>query len=64
MQLAGGHGPLKPTVFRIGHIGYYDVFDLVTALSAVELGLVELGADVVRGAAASRALEAFETVAA
>ncbi len=64
VQLAGGHGPLKPTVFRIGHIGYYDVFDLVTALSAVELGLVELGADVVRGAAASRALEAFETVAA
>jgi aspartate aminotransferase-like enzyme len=64
VQLAGGHGPLKPTVFRIGHIGYYDVFDLVTALSAVELGLVELGADVVRGASASRALEAFETVAA
>ncbi len=64
VQLAGGHGPLKPTVFRIGHIGYYDVFDLVTALSAVELGLVELDADVVRGAAASRALEAFETVAA
>ena len=55
---------MKSTVFRIGHIGYYDVFDLVTALSAVELGLVELGADVVRGAAASRALDAFETVAA
>ena len=64
VQLAGGHGLLKPTVFRIGHIGYYDVFDLVTALAAVELGLVELGADVVRGTAASRALEAFETVAA
>jgi aspartate aminotransferase-like enzyme len=64
VQLAGGHGPLKPTVFRIGHIGYYDVFDLVTALAAVELGLVELGADVVRGVATSRALEAFETVAA
>jgi serine---pyruvate transaminase len=62
VQLAGGHGPLKSTVFRIGHIGYYDVFDIVTALAGVELGLVELGADVERGAAVSRALEAFEGV--
>jgi serine---pyruvate transaminase len=62
VQLAGGHGPLKSTVFRIGHIGYYDVFDIVTALAGVELGLVELGADVERGAAVSRALEAFESI--
>jgi aspartate aminotransferase-like enzyme len=60
VQLANGHGPLKPTVFRIGHIGYYDIFDVVTALAAVELGLVQLGADVTRGQAVSRALEAFE----
>ncbi len=52
---------LKPNVFRIGHIGYYDVFDIVTALAAVELGLVELGADIARGAAASRVFDAFET---
>jgi len=62
VQLAGGHGPLKGTVFRIGHIGYYDVFDIVTALAAVELGLTELGAEVAQGVAVSRALEAFETV--
>jgi serine---pyruvate transaminase len=62
VQLAGGHGPLKPRVFRIGHLGYYDVFDIVTALAATELGLIELGADVPRGVAVSRALEAFEGV--
>jgi aspartate aminotransferase-like enzyme len=60
VTLAPGQGELKGKVFRIGHIGYYDVFDITTALAAVELGLVELGADVERGAAVTRALEAFE----
>jgi aspartate aminotransferase-like enzyme len=62
VQLAGGHGPLKGSVFRIGHIGYYDVYDIVTALAAVELGLAELGADIERGVGISRALDAFQGV--
>ena len=60
VTIAGAHGDLKGKVFRIGHIGYYDVFDITTALAAVELALVELGADVERGVAVTRALEAFE----
>jgi aspartate aminotransferase-like enzyme len=60
VTLAPGQGELKGKVFRIGHIGYYDVFDITTALAAVELALVELGADVERGTAVTRALEAFE----
>jgi len=63
VTLAPGQGELKGKVFRIGHIGYYDVFDITTALAAVELALVELGADVERGAAVTRALEAFEHTA-
>jgi serine---pyruvate transaminase len=59
VTLAGGQGPLKGKVFRIGHIGYYDVFDITTALAAVELALVEAGADVERGVAVTRALEAY-----
>src|ERR671930_849360 len=59
VTLAGGQGPLKGKIFRIGHIGYYDVFDITTALAAVELGLAELGADVERGVAVTRALEAY-----
>ena len=59
VTLAGGHGDLKGKVFRIGHIGYYDVFDIATALGAVELALTDLGAEIERGAAVTRALEAF-----
>jgi aspartate aminotransferase-like enzyme len=60
VTLAPGQGEVKGKIFRIGHIGYYDVFDITTALAAVELALVELGADVERGVAVTRALEAFE----
>ncbi len=60
VQLAKGHGPLGSTVFRIGHIGYYDVFDVATALAAVELGLAELGAEVESGAGVAHALAAFQ----
>jgi serine---pyruvate transaminase len=60
VTLAPGQGPLKGKIFRIGHIGYFDVFDITTALAAVELALTELGADLERGVAVSRALDAFE----
>ncbi len=59
ITVAGGHGDLKNRLFRIGHIGYYDVFDIATALAGVELALVDAGADVERGVAVTRALEAF-----
>ncbi|HEY4976639.1 MAG TPA: alanine--glyoxylate aminotransferase family protein [Gaiellaceae bacterium] len=60
VQIVGGQGILKGHIFRIGHIGYYDIFDITTALSAVELALVDLGADINRGAAVTSALAAFE----
>ncbi len=60
VQLAGGQGPLRGKIFRIGHIGYYDVFDVTTALAALEAALVDAGAEIERGVAVSRALEAFE----
>ena len=60
ITLAPGQGPLKGKVFRIGHIGWFDLFDITTALAGVELALVELGADIERGVAVTRALEAWE----
>jgi len=60
MTIANGQGHLKGKIFRLGHIGWFDIFDITTALSAVELVLAELGADVERGAAVTAALEAFE----
>jgi aspartate aminotransferase-like enzyme len=49
-------------VFRIGHIGYYDVFDVATAIAAVELGLGELGAQVEPGVGVAHALAAFQGI--
>jgi serine---pyruvate transaminase len=60
ITLAPGQGPLKGKVFRIGHIGWFDVFDVATALAGVELALAEAGADIERGAAVTAALDAFE----
>jgi aspartate aminotransferase-like enzyme len=59
VQIVGGQGILKGHIFRIGHIGYYDIFDITTALEALELALVDLGADIKRGAAVTSALAAF-----
>ena len=59
MTIAGGHGDLKNRLFRIGHIGYYDVFDITTVLAAIELQLAKMGAGIERGAAVTAALEAF-----
>jgi aspartate aminotransferase-like enzyme len=63
ITVAGGHGDLAPRMFRIGHIGYFDVFDITTALAAVEALLVESGAELERGAAVTRALEAYREAA-
>ena len=59
VTIAGGQGELKGAIFRIGHIGWYDEFDIATALSAVELVLGELGAPIERGVAAMRSLEVY-----
>jgi serine---pyruvate transaminase len=59
ITIAAGQGELKEKIFRIGHIGFFDEFDIATALSAVELVLGELGAPIERGLAATRALEVY-----
>jgi serine---pyruvate transaminase len=61
VTLAPGQGALKGKIFRIGHIGWFDVFDIASALAAVELSLTELGADIERGVAVPAAFEAFES---
>ena len=63
ITLAGGQGPVKGKIVRIGHIGWFDVFDIATALAGLELALSEAGADIERGVAVSRALETYERTA-
>lgn len=49
ITLAGGQGKIKTAIFRIGHLGYADDWDVLSAVSAVERALqdqkypVELG---------------------
>jgi serine---pyruvate transaminase len=41
--LAGGHGALRGRIMRIGHMGYMNEFDIVTALAGLEMALAQLG---------------------
>ncbi len=65
--LAGGQGTLRGRVIRIGHMGYMNEFDIVTALSALEMALTDLGhtpPSPGAGAGAARAVEVFGQTAA
>jgi serine---pyruvate transaminase len=59
ITLASGQGDLKGKIVRIGHIGWFDVFDITTALAALELVLADAGAEIERGVAVTRALETW-----
>lgn len=55
----GGQGELKGKILRIAHCGYFSGFDIVTTLSALELTLRELGADVELGSGVAAAQQVF-----
>jgi aspartate aminotransferase-like enzyme len=57
--LAPGQGPLKGTVFRIGHFGYFSELDIVRGLAALEMTLDRLGHPVKPGAAVGAAEQVF-----
>jgi aspartate aminotransferase-like enzyme len=56
LKLAGGQDQLKGKIVRLGHLGYIDQFDVLAALSGVELVLREMGFPVEpgRGVAAAQ----------
>lgn len=43
VTVAGGQGHLKGKIVRLAHIGYADTFDVIVALSALEMALANLG---------------------
>ncbi len=59
ITIAGGQGEMKGRVFRLGHMGYVGDFDVITALSALEQVLDELGHPVDFGAAVRAAQKVF-----
>jgi aspartate aminotransferase-like enzyme len=59
LKLAGGQDVLKGKIVRLGHMGYTDAFDVLAALSGLELVLLEMGHPIEPGdgvAAAQREL--------
>jgi aspartate aminotransferase-like enzyme len=61
--LAPGQGPMKGKVFRIGHLGHYDRFDIIRCLAALELTLDAMGFPVKRGAGVAAAETVFASMA-
>jgi aspartate aminotransferase-like enzyme len=59
VTVAGGQGRLKGRIVRIAHCGYYGAFDIVVALTALEMALRDLGHDCEPGAAAAAAQGVF-----
>ncbi len=49
VSVAGGQAQLKGRIIRIAHMGYMDKFDMITAVAALEMALVEMGRDVTLG---------------
>jgi aspartate aminotransferase-like enzyme len=46
VTFAGGQDHLKGKILRISHLGYHDVFDTLTAISALELGFNKFGVNI------------------
>ncbi|VAX19512.1 Serine--glyoxylate aminotransferase [hydrothermal vent metagenome] len=49
VTFAGGQDHLKGKIIRIAHLGYFDSFDTIIALSAMEMALAKHGHDVTPG---------------
>ncbi len=43
VTIIGGQDHLKGKIIRIAHIGYVGTFDVITAISALEMALTDLG---------------------
>ena len=59
IKLVGGQDAAKGKIFRIAHLGYFDDFDVLVVIGAVERGLHDLGAKVELGAGLAAAQRSF-----
>jgi aspartate aminotransferase-like enzyme len=57
VMVAGGQGHLKGKICRIAHVGYFDDFDVIVAIAALERALRASGCDVKIGSGVTRAQE-------
>jgi aspartate aminotransferase-like enzyme len=50
---------MKGQIFRLAHLGYYDIADLFAVFAALEIALVKLGQDVVLGSGVRAVQEVY-----
>ena len=59
VTIAGGQGKMAGKIIRIGHLGYVGMFDVITAISALEMTLADLGYKFETGAGLTAAQKVF-----
>ena len=59
ITIAGGQDHLKGKIVRIAHIGYFSEFDIVTAISGLEMTLSDLGYGIKPGSGVAAAQASF-----
>ena len=59
IKLVGGQDAAKGKIFRIAHLGYFDDFDILVVIGAIERGLSDLGAKIELGAGLAAAQKSF-----
>jgi len=56
IKVAGGQGELKHKIVRIAHLGYFDLLDVFSVLSAIELCLIKMGTEIDLGSSVRAAM--------
>jgi aspartate aminotransferase-like enzyme len=59
IKLVGGQDAAKGKIFRIAHLGWFDDFDMLVVIGAVERGLHDLGAKIELGKGLTAAQHSF-----
>jgi aspartate aminotransferase-like enzyme len=59
VTIAGGQDDYVGRIFRVGHLGFFGEFDIITTLAALEMTLAELGYEFERGAGIKAAEAVF-----
>ncbi len=63
VTLVGGQDQAKGKIFRIAHLGYFDEFDICTAITAIERALADMGMKVELGKGVGAAMKSFAETA-
>ncbi|HEY2747350.1 MAG TPA: alanine--glyoxylate aminotransferase family protein [Polyangia bacterium] len=55
VSITGGQDAVKGKIFRVAHLGYFDTFDILTSVAAIEMALVDLGVKIAHAAGTAAA---------